>query len=112
MALTPGLRRGIRHDAAIYTQVTTSGGVRGSPEHSFDLKISPIDAVDPDVLIRFALQMPFQAKQAYAYVQEEIKPGMFLQFSGQQYPIKGVASYPDDDGFSLHHMILEDIVSK
>jgi len=110
--LTPALRRGIRHSASISAQTTTAGGVRTTPEHLFDLLISPIDAVDPDVLIRFALLTPFQAKQAFAYRQEEIKPGMYLVMGTKQYPIKGVASYPDDDGYTLYHMILEDVISK
>jgi hypothetical protein len=110
--LTPALRRGIRHPASISAQATTSGGVRTTPEHLFDLNISPIDSVDPDILIRFALLTPFQAKQAFAYVNQEIKPGMYLVVGDKQYPIKGTATYPDDDGYTLYHMILEDVLSK
>jgi len=110
--LTPALLRSIRLTAEMRSQPVTAGGVRTAPVHLFDLLVAPIDAVTPEVLIGFALQTPFQAKQTFAYTKDAIQVGMHLFFNDTQYPVKGVAAYPEDDGYTLYHLILENIVQQ
>jgi hypothetical protein len=109
--LTPGLLRSLRINASIKAHpATTMQGVRSEPVHQFNLKVAPIDSLDPNLAERFRIEAPLHSKQTYAYTSQVIKTGMYLSVAGKDYPIRGLATYPDDDGNIFYQMVLEEIV--
>lgn len=93
---TPSLIRDLRFTG----QIDDRGTV-------FDVPVSAIDALDPFLLERFQLETPLQYRQVFAYTNKPIETGMFFNFADHSYPIKGVAPYPDDDGYILYQLIIE-----
>jgi hypothetical protein len=67
--------------------------------------------MDPFLLERFQLESPLHYRQTYAYTPEVIETGMFLRSNDSEYPIKGVAPYPDDDGNTFYFLVLENLKS-
>lgn len=108
--LTPSLQRELKYTATVKSHPPT--GVRGGPTVSFEIPLTAIDSAAPYVAERGVVESPYKLLQAYTYTNQQITTGMFLQFGGKEYSIKGVAPFPEPDGFVLYQMYFEDLNAK
>lgn len=112
--ITPGLRLSMTISVYIKKNpVTDAEGRRGEPEIYITTNCSPLDAVDSELVERLRLESPLLTKQAFVYVPkiQEIRTGMYLTYEGKDYPIRGLAAYPDGD-FVLYQLVVEYIQVK
>lgn len=75
-------------------RATLSAGKRSSPStHLNNLKIFPLDPVDPELRQRLALDTPHELLQTFVEGNPDIVEGDVLSVAGEDYPIRSVADW-------------------
>lgn len=108
--LTPSLLRRLKYQALVKSH--PQSGNRTTPTISFQVTITEIDSLDPLVTERDVLESPTKGRQAFLYTKEKISTGMFLVYEDKEYAIRGVAPFPEEEGYTLYQLILEDVLGK
>lgn len=108
--ITPSLLRKLIHQAVIKSH--PSSGVRSAPTTTFTVPLTAIDSLDPLIAEREALESPTKGRQAFSYTKAKISSGMILVLDDKEYAIRGVAPYPEEEGYTLYQLILEDVVAR
>lgn len=75
-------------------RATLTGGKRSSPtSHLNNLKIFPLDPVDPELRQRLALDTPHELLQTFVEGAPDIVEGDVLTVDGEDYPIRSVGDW-------------------
>lgn len=71
-----------------------SGGKRGTPAaYLSDIRVTPLDPVDPETRQRLALQTPHELLQTFAQGGLDILEGDLLVVDGVEYPVRSAAEW-------------------
>lgn len=75
-------------------RATLSGGKRGTPtQHLTNLKVFPLDPVDPELRQRLELDTPHELLQTFVEGAPDIVEGDVLTAGSEDYPIRSVADW-------------------
>lgn len=92
-----------------------SGGRRGKPTvHLEDVKCTPIDPVTEELVLREALDTPYELVQTYIKGDYDIKPGdILVTAAGTEYPIRRVGDWDwdGDEDEAFKRLVMEDLKS-
>ena len=84
-----------------------TGGKRGTlTVHLVDIRVTPLDPVDPETRQRLALQTPQELLQSFADGDLDILEGDVLVVAGVEYPVRNAAEWRWR-GSQFVHLILE-----
>lgn len=110
MILTPGLSRNLQVRAVLKSYPRS--GIRSGSSSSQELLVAPISSYEPILTERPIVDNPARARQTFVFTEATIETGMYLEVEGIDYPIKGVAPYPNlaGTGATFYQLIIEDIL--
>lgn len=88
----------------------TVGGQRGVAVLEISsLMITPLDPVTIEILERMQLKGPIDILQCFTLGTHDIEEGDILVVDDEEYPIRGIAEWPQRRGDTVYHILVEDL---